>query len=174
MSKFFLLGWQDSRSVSVFEGVDASFLANTRRKRPGGALGALDEKFQKLDSGELGIRRKRVLTQSVVGRGLIINPVMSHVGDFHHQRQIIPAKTGGILPLVSVLVDAADRHIVTHAVFRGVLPDSGFDAPETNFMNRTLAGSIFLGHGIAFQKQTNNRTDRSERFESAETKAECH
>ena len=85
---------------------------------------------------------------------LIEDPIVSHVGAFRDQWQIISTEACRILQLVAVLVDATDRQIVTHTVLRGVFPHGSFGASETNFMNRPLAGSVFPGNGIRLQKQT--------------------
>ena len=129
-----------------------------RRKRPGGAIRGLDAQLPRW-TRITETSEERGWPNLAVSRRLVENPVVCDVGDFHDQWKIIATETGGILPLISVLVDSTDCHIVTHAVFRGVFPHRGFDASETNFMNGTLAGSVFLGHGIAFQKQTDNRTN---------------
>lgn len=69
------------------------------------------------------------------------DPRVSLVDNFGHQGQIISAETAGVLPAFVVLVEPTDRHVVTCSVLRLVLPDRGFDAPESNLMHRTL----FLG-----------------------------
>ena len=76
--------------------------------------------------------------------GLVEDPVVGLIGDFDHQRQIIPAKAGGVLPLSAVLVEAADRDIVLDSVFCCVFPDGGFDPSESHFMNRSFGGRTIL------------------------------
>ena len=84
---------------------------------------------------------------SRVGAGLarlIKDPVVCLIGDFDDQWKIIPAKAGGVLPLVAVFVETAERDIVPHSVFGRVFPDGGFNPPESHFVNRSFGGRTIL------------------------------
>ena len=53
--------------------------------------------------------------QAAVPKGsslaLLVDPAVTLVGDFHHQRQIVPAEAVARLPIFSVLVETAERHV---------------------------------------------------------------
>ena len=64
------------------------------------------------------------------------DPGVDHVGDLGHQRQVVAAEAGRVLPLVAVLVETADGHVEHAAVLGFVLPDRGLDPAEPNLVNR--------------------------------------
>src|SRR5262245_9819997 len=74
---------------------------------------------------------------------LFEDPGVDLVADLGHQWQVIPTEARGILPLVAILVEPADRHVVERAGVGLVLPDRGADAAQPNLVNRTVLG--FLG-----------------------------
>lgn len=61
-------------------------------------------------------------------RSLLKDPRMGLVKDLTDQRQVVSAKTRGVLPFVPVFVEAGHRHIVAGAVLGLIFPDGRFDA----------------------------------------------
>ena len=58
---------------------------------------------------------------------VLVNPGVGQVGHFLDQRQVIAPERRGLLPVIAILVDAGERHIVTDAPFGLVGPNTGLD-----------------------------------------------
>lgn len=58
-----------------------------------------------------------------------------HLGD---QGQVISTETGRILPLVTILVESADRDVVAGSLLGFVFPDGRLDTSDTNLVNWLL------------------------------------
>ena len=74
------------------------------------------------------------------------NPAMGLIDHLGEQQQIVAAEALGLLPVVTVLVEPGDGHVVPGADGRLVLPDRGLDRPEADFMDG--AGLGLRGHGV--------------------------
>ena len=68
---------------------------------------------------------------------------MHKVRNLGHQRQVIAAEAGGVLPSFVILVETRDGDAVHVAVLGLVLPNSGLDPAKPDFVNRLL-----FGHGM--------------------------
>ena len=67
--------------------------------------------------------------------GLVANPLESPRGDQAHNQEVVAAKTGGVLPGVSVLVGTLKRDVEHRAFIRLLAPDAGADGAMADFVN---------------------------------------
>ena len=67
--------------------------------------------------------------------GLVANPLESPCGDQAHNQEVVAAKTGGVLPCVSVLVGPLEGD-VEQGTFVGLLaPDARADGAVADFVD---------------------------------------
>ena len=67
--------------------------------------------------------------------GLVANPLESPCGDQADNQEVVAAKTGGVLPGISVLVGPLERD-VEHWAFVGLLtPDARADGAVADFVD---------------------------------------
>ena len=67
--------------------------------------------------------------------GLVANPLESPCGDQAHNQEVVAAKTGGVLPRVSVLVGPLEGD-VEQGTFVGLLaPDARADVAVADFVD---------------------------------------
>ena len=66
---------------------------------------------------------------------MVANPLESPCGDQTHNQEIVAAKTGGVLPCISVLVGPLEGD-VEQGTFVGLLaPDTRADGTVTDFVD---------------------------------------
>ena len=63
------------------------------------------------------------------------DPGVGLVGNLGENEQVVATETRTVLPVVTVLVDPAERHVVADAVLGIILSDRSFDAAQTNVVN---------------------------------------
>ena len=81
-----------------------------------------------------------------------------------YERKIVPAEASRILPSIAIFVDASDRNIVTHPLFRFVFPDRSFDATHSNFVDRA-SGCVGSCHNRnTFQKKLSHKQNKLTRL----------
>ena len=71
---------------------------------------------------------------------LIANPFERPCGDQAHDQEVVSAKTGRVLPSVSVLVRALEGDVEQCAFVRLLTPDAGAYGAVTDFMDRLVIG----------------------------------
>jgi hypothetical protein len=87
------------------------------------------------------------VTDSSGSGGLLKNPGMGLIENFGESQQVISTKTFRLLPVVAVLVETAHGDVVPGSDRGVVLPDRGFNAADSDFMDGGLFGlSLFGGH----------------------------
>lgn len=67
--------------------------------------------------------------------GLVTNPLESSCGDQAYNQEIVTAKTGGVLPCVSVLVGSLEGDVEQGTFFGLLAPDARADDTVTDFVN---------------------------------------
>ena len=85
--------------------------------------------------------------------GLVANPFESPCGDEAHNQEVVSAKTGRVLPSVSVFIRAL-KGDVEQGAFVGLLtPDARADGAVTDFVNGLVIGFIgYTGGGLIFHE----------------------
>jgi len=67
--------------------------------------------------------------------GLVANPLESPCGDQAHNQEVVAAKTGGVLPCVSVLVGPLEGYVEQWAFVGLLAPDARADGAVTDFVD---------------------------------------
>ena len=67
---------------------------------------------------------------------VLVDPKVGQIGHLDHERQIVSTKACRVSPVVAVLVQPAERHIVTRPVLGLVLPDGCTDPAKADLANK--------------------------------------
>lgn len=67
--------------------------------------------------------------------GLVANPLESPCGDQAHNQEVVAAKTGGVLPCVSVLVGPLEGDVEQGAFVGLLAPDARADGTVADFVD---------------------------------------
>ncbi len=83
------------------------------------------------------LKRSGILSRFVTVAGGTVgeNPVVTAIKHFGDNREVVSAKRLRILPILAVLVESADGHVMTRAILGFVFPNRRSDSTEANLLN---------------------------------------
>lgn len=85
--------------------------------------------------------------------GLVANPLESSGGNQAHNQEVVATETGGVLPVVSVLVGPLETDIKQWAFVGLLAPDAGTDGAMSDFVNGLVVGFAdwcLISHAVSW------------------------